>query len=1164
MKYNDLIQVNENFQYSVNLQFDINNISKIKEYIPTKDGCEVLKFYINSIINTKNRATTLIGPYGKGKSHLLLVLLTLINNYNNNNDEKHINNFINKVKNVDIELSEMLLELRNNKLKLMPIIINSNYDDLNQAFLLALSEALERENLSDIVVNTYFDVALKVISKWETQYKDAITNVKTCLEEYNCTLKELKNGLKSYNHKYYEIFKNVYSCILHGQEFSPLINSDIIKTYKDVTFEIKEYGYSGVYIVFDEFSKFLECVDNERMMKDLKLLQDFAELSTRTGKTEQIHLNCITHKTINEYIKNFKEDKVNAFKTVEGRFKEVYFNRSLDQNYEIVSYALEKTKVFDQFYENYYKNNIEFYNNLSTLNVFLETQNIEKNLFKGCFPLNPLTVYSLIELSEKIAQNERTLFTFLTDDDQNSLKKFILNESNGLFTVDKIYDYFKPLFKKEVDEYIKSIWIKVENSILKATNNDEKAILKVLGIIYMLNDLEIFSPEDEVIRLSLNLDIDRYEICINNLIDKSIVKRRKITNDLDFATIYNREVTKEIKNLCETKFSEIDEKDVINKIYDSGYSLPRRYNEEYKMTRYFKNIFMSETELENISNFSLLFNQYICDGIVINLIRTSRNIQNIKDKFERINDKKVVLRISRNIFSKVFSNLLKEYEAIDYLKNNIGNSSEMLNELNIMQFEIREAIIDGLNEYLSKENIQEYLYLGKEYKKITNISSFISDICETVYDKTPIINNELINKNELSSPIKKARAIVIDTILSNDINLISSQTSAEATIYKAIVGKKHTQSVKEILNVIDDFISKSENNKISFEVLYKKLTKEPYSVRKGIIPILLSLSLYNLADNIIIYFMNKEIDLDSTNLVKINDNPEKYYILIEKGTTEKIKYISSMMEVFDIPNVDNTRVNLKKLIDSMKRWVLSLPRILRELNDGLLFDAVKKEYLQVKSELLKPDINNNEFIYKDLLEIFDTSDYQLVVTEFKNMKEIFDNFVKMYSEKLIIEVKDILIKNFKGSLTSLLKEWYNKMDLSKSNVIYDFKTKEVVNYINELVTHDEFDVIEKLSKIVTGYYIEDWQSTEYEKFIEFISNLSSNIKNTYISSESNIKLMLINGDETIERNLISDNEISALGQTMKSNIEELIGEYGDSLNEQEKVNILLDIMKKYL
>ena len=67
MKYKDYISVNENFQYSVNLQFDINNISKIKEYIPTKDGCELLNQYFNSVVNSKNRATTLIGPYGKGK-----------------------------------------------------------------------------------------------------------------------------------------------------------------------------------------------------------------------------------------------------------------------------------------------------------------------------------------------------------------------------------------------------------------------------------------------------------------------------------------------------------------------------------------------------------------------------------------------------------------------------------------------------------------------------------------------------------------------------------------------------------------------------------------------------------------------------------------------------------------------------------------------------------------------------------------------------------------------------------------------------------------------------------------------------------------------------------------------------------------------------------------
>ena len=133
MKYNEYIQVDENFQYSVNLQFDLNNINKIKNYIPTKDGCEVLKTYINSIINGKNRATTLIGPYGKGKSHLLLVLLMLISDYDVK-DEKEIHELINKIQKVDNELSDMITSMRNKKTKLLPVIINSNYNDLNQAF----------------------------------------------------------------------------------------------------------------------------------------------------------------------------------------------------------------------------------------------------------------------------------------------------------------------------------------------------------------------------------------------------------------------------------------------------------------------------------------------------------------------------------------------------------------------------------------------------------------------------------------------------------------------------------------------------------------------------------------------------------------------------------------------------------------------------------------------------------------------------------------------------------------------------------------------------------------------------------------------------------------------------------------------------------------------
>ena len=79
MEYNKILKINETFQYSINLQFDINDIKKIQEYIPTKDSCQVLENYVDSLLGNFSKSTTLIGPYGKGKSHLLLILLTIFN-----------------------------------------------------------------------------------------------------------------------------------------------------------------------------------------------------------------------------------------------------------------------------------------------------------------------------------------------------------------------------------------------------------------------------------------------------------------------------------------------------------------------------------------------------------------------------------------------------------------------------------------------------------------------------------------------------------------------------------------------------------------------------------------------------------------------------------------------------------------------------------------------------------------------------------------------------------------------------------------------------------------------------------------------------------------------------------------------------------------------------
>ena len=59
-KYSKYISVGEQFKNSVNIEYDLQTYDKLSGYIPTEDACEVLRYYFNSIEDSKyNRSTIL-------------------------------------------------------------------------------------------------------------------------------------------------------------------------------------------------------------------------------------------------------------------------------------------------------------------------------------------------------------------------------------------------------------------------------------------------------------------------------------------------------------------------------------------------------------------------------------------------------------------------------------------------------------------------------------------------------------------------------------------------------------------------------------------------------------------------------------------------------------------------------------------------------------------------------------------------------------------------------------------------------------------------------------------------------------------------------------------------------------------------------------------------
>ena len=74
MRLVDLVKIDHRFEKSVNLLLDLNDRSKLKLYIPTRSSVKLLENYLGEVDSfSGKRASILIGPYGKGKSHLLLV-----------------------------------------------------------------------------------------------------------------------------------------------------------------------------------------------------------------------------------------------------------------------------------------------------------------------------------------------------------------------------------------------------------------------------------------------------------------------------------------------------------------------------------------------------------------------------------------------------------------------------------------------------------------------------------------------------------------------------------------------------------------------------------------------------------------------------------------------------------------------------------------------------------------------------------------------------------------------------------------------------------------------------------------------------------------------------------------------------------------------------------
>ena len=1200
-----MLTVEPGFQYSVNIAYDLNRNEKLKNFVPTPSSLKLLEeILLSTEKDSTDRARILIGAYGKGKSHIVLTILSVLLC-------KEISLFT-KLNRVLVDNEKLALCIQNyyeSGKKLLPVVISGSSTSISQAFLLALERTLAEQNLTDIMPETNFKAAEGVISRWEKDFPDTYDRFTKLISK---PIKIFRKDLLDFDAATYEEFERIYPSLTAGSTFNPFLGFDIVELYESVVKSLKSRGYSGIYVVFDEFSKYLETNITKATVSDTKMLQDFAEKCSRSGN-EQLHLLLISHKDIANYIDKLPKQKVDGWRGVSERFKHIYLNNNFARTYEIIGNVILKEK--DQWAVFYQKNEERFDNLYKIFRnhpMFAEDeQSLEKTII-GCYPLHPTTTYILPRLSELVAQNERTLFSFLSANEENTLKRFLEQANEVKFTLvtpDLLFDYFEQQIRKEIyAEDIHSIYVLTKRVLEKLEAGTlESKIVKTIALIYILAQFEKLAPtREEIVNTYYNaFSAEAVNKAIDNLITQEyVVYLKRSNNYLCLKQTSGVDIKKEIENAVAQQAGTVSVKQVLDRINYNRFMYPSRYNDEREITRYFSFKFIDEEEITEDVNWTKKNETDVSDGIIYGvLIHDEDNIEELKN---------TLLSSSKNSGRMIFvlpkscvniNNAVREYNAVEKLKQQAEDDKVLQDEYEVIYEDLRDVIADFISTYTQPEKLRAaYIYNGNEVpiERKASLSYLMSDICDTYFPNTPTINNEAINKNNPSGMAVNSRSRIVAAILRNELekNLGLTGSGQDVSIMRGTLLRPGIlcqdeetvkinlepidSKLKAMLGLIVDFVLQAkQNGKVSFVELYLQLTHPDfgYGLRKGVIPIYLAAVLHEYKREIVITDSHGQVNLNADTLIQINAKPEDFSLAYLNWTPEKEKFVQDLSNLFSkqVNEAERAINSYDYVVQAMKRWYLGLPKYTKEARKTALGDKIEKNYLQF-IKLLKQDESSHVLLFEQIPKTL-TTDGKInndLIRRVKSVKEFYDTFLKKLTCELVNKVK-VIFSTTKNktqlsslSLSSVVKDWCETLDQNAFDQLFGDGTEKCLSLFKN-ITHNEEAEIKKLVRLATDLRLEDWDDNTvllFEKQLkiykktaeEFVMKAGAVNESEAASAQYQITFLDDEGVVTTKR--FEKVATSQRGKLLYNNITADIESMGTAISEQEKRQILMDILKK--
>ncbi len=366
-------------------------------------------------------------------------------------------------------------------------------------------------------------------------------------------------------------------------------DQQILKALREVVRTAK----ADVLLIIDELGKNLEFAAHHQGIQDLYLLQQIAELELKGN--HQVHLVGILHQSFAGYSDRLSAAEQSEWTKIHGRFTDLVLTESPSQMTRLIGQAINRTHADPLLHGIHYQAKDWF----EALRQVLSEYEISAQVLADAYPLHPLTALVLPMLCVRYAQNDRSLFTFMTSQEPYAFNAFLSSttlETDQIPTLKlhQLYDYFVEAVTGLASRLNLQRWVEVQGLIQDAKDQslDVLRVLKTIGVLNLVTATGKFRATPELVALALcDSPTDaqaqkHWQKVIQQLKQKKLITHRQTQDELRIWQGSDFDVEAAIQTQIEQSYASLT--DLLTAIYPLKPLVAQRHYTTTGTLRYFE------------------------------------------------------------------------------------------------------------------------------------------------------------------------------------------------------------------------------------------------------------------------------------------------------------------------------------------------------------------------------------------------------------------------------------------------------------------------------------------------------------------------------------------------------------------------------------------------